>query len=224
MATTASGSLNRSPCLLALLCIFQTLNCIPLLTPRPPGLFAWSDLFPGLLTSLFPWMPLQLNPFYYQVHMLPLVLLQEPKSLVFLTFWQPFGDLKIMIFWKGGSKGVLTSNRMRFESWLYYLLIVQITKPHSALISLPARWKWCPTFRVVVSMGSDNVCDSFQPSDYHIAGYSINVIFLSAFFFFLGFCLLRINDCYLPPASFLPSQMLFLCYNTHFFKLIYKIG
>lgn len=49
MAATASRSLNKLPCSLMLLCIFQTLSCIPVLTlsppgPDPPGLFEGSDL------------------------------------------------------------------------------------------------------------------------------------------------------------------------------------
>lgn len=93
MAATASGSLNRSPRSPTLSCIFQTLNCIPLLTPGPLGLFARSDLLTRLLTSLFPWMPLQLNPFYPQVHVLLSVsLLWEPKSLVFLIHGSLFGE------------------------------------------------------------------------------------------------------------------------------------
>lgn len=57
MAATASHSLNKLPCSLTLLCIFQILSCIPVLTPSPPGpgplgLFAGSDGTPNSSVSM----------------------------------------------------------------------------------------------------------------------------------------------------------------------------
>lgn len=94
-----------------------------------------------------------------------------------ITWQQPFGDVKIMILWKLCQRRVLISNRIRFESWFYQLTIVQIPKPPSTSMSPSTKWNSCLSFRVVVSIGWDNVRDSSQHSDDHTANAQLNFLF-----------------------------------------------